>query len=103
MDQIDLCTMEFEAEGFGSGRKMLEPGEVVDAHNSGGSREIIYCLAGKIMVHREGHPTVTLAAGQMTYVPPRTEHDVRNASDRLASYLFVFAKECVSESTTHER
>jgi quercetin dioxygenase-like cupin family protein len=101
-DQIDLGAMEFEAEGFGSGRKVLEPGEVVDAHNSGGSREIIYCLEGALTVRREGHPTVVLRAGQMTYVPPETEHELRNAADRPASYLFVFAKECVSEPTTHE-
>lgn len=100
-DHIDLGTTEFEAEGFGSGRKILKPGEVVNAHNSGGSREVIYCLEGAITVRREGHPTVVLQAGQMTYVPPGTEHDLRNESDRPAGYLFVFAKECLAEPTPH--
>jgi quercetin dioxygenase-like cupin family protein len=102
VDLVDLGAMEFEAEGFGTGRKMLEPGEVVDAHSSAGSKEMIYCLEGVITVRREGHPAVILRAGQMSYVPPRTRHEVRNSSDRPAGYLFVFAKECVPEPQTHD-
>jgi quercetin dioxygenase-like cupin family protein len=101
-DRIDLGAMEFEAEGFGSGRKWLEPGEVVDAHSTGASREIIYCLGGSITVGRKGHPTVILHAGEMSYLPPGTEHELRNASDQPAGYLFVFAKAVEAEQKPHD-
>lgn len=101
-DRIDLGAMEFEAEGFGSGCKRLEPGEVVDAHSTGASREIIYCLEGAITVGRKGHPTVILHAGEMTYLPPGTEHELRNASDQPAGYLFVFAKAVEAEQKPHD-
>jgi quercetin dioxygenase-like cupin family protein len=101
-DRIDLGAMEFEAEGFGSGRRRLEPGEVVDAHSTGGSREIIYCLEGAITVSRKDHPTVILHAGEMTYLPAGTEHELKNASDQPAGYLFVFAKEVEAEQKPHE-
>ena len=100
-DRIDLGAMEFEVEGFGSGRKRLEPGAVVDAHSTGGSREIIYCLEGAVTVRRKGHPTVILHAGEMTYLPPRAEHELRNASDQPAGYLFVFAKGVEAEQKSH--
>jgi quercetin dioxygenase-like cupin family protein len=79
----------------------LAPGEAVDAHSSGGSREIVYCLDGAVAVRRGSDPTVALQAGEMTYVPPGTGHEPRNASDRPAAYLFVFARECEAEPVSH--
>lgn len=91
-DRIDLGTMEFETDGFGTGRKVLAPGELVDAHSTGGSREIVYCLEGEITVRRGDDPPFVLHAGEMTFLPPATEHEMSNRSPAPASYLFVFSK-----------
>jgi quercetin dioxygenase-like cupin family protein len=93
-DAFDLGATEFEADGFGTGRKWLEPGEIVHSHSTGGSRELVYCLEGEITVVRPDHPIAVLHAGEATYLPPGTQHEMRNASDRPAAYVFVFAKAC---------
>lgn len=91
-DRIDLAVMEFETEGFGTGRKVLAPGEVVDAHSTGGSREIVCCLDGEVTVRRGEASPFVLRAGEMTFLPPATEHEMSNRSAAPASYLFVFSK-----------
>jgi mannose-6-phosphate isomerase-like protein (cupin superfamily) len=39
----------------------------------------------------------------MAYIPPATEHELRNAGSRPATYLFVFSRvpEPQSEESTH--
>jgi hypothetical protein len=39
-----------------------------------------------------GVPTFLLQAGEMAYIPPATEHELRNAGSRPATYLLVFSR-----------
>lgn len=101
-DRIDLTRMEFETDGFGTGRKMLAPGDSTETHNSGKVREIVFCLEGTVTVTLSGRAPVALRAGEMSYVPPDTRHGIRNLSERPAVYLFVFSKAPEPEPKSHE-
>ena len=91
-DRVDLATMEFEADGFGTGRKHLAPGEVTERHSTGRMRELIFCLEGAVAVQLGSAAPITLKAGELSYIPPDTEHELRNPSSGLATYLFVFSR-----------
>jgi quercetin dioxygenase-like cupin family protein len=91
-DRIDLATMEFEADGFGTGKKVLQPGEFTERHSSGKVRELIFCLDGTIAVRLGDAAPITLEVGEMAYVPPATEHELRNPGPGPATYLFVFSR-----------
>jgi len=92
VDRIDLNRMEFEAEGFGTGKKILNPGEVTDEHSTGKSREIIYCMEGTLTVKKGNKPPITLQAGEMCYIPPDTRHAIKNESDKRTVYIFTFSQ-----------
>jgi mannose-6-phosphate isomerase-like protein (cupin superfamily) len=91
-DRVDLAVMEFEAEGFGTGRKVLAPGDSTETHGTGNTREMLFCLAGEVTVTGAGPEPVTLRPGEMSFIPPATKHALRNAGDRPAVYLFVYAR-----------
>jgi quercetin dioxygenase-like cupin family protein len=91
-DHVDLATMEFETDGFGTGRKVLQPGGITERHSTGKSRELIFCLEGAIAVRLGSGAPITLKAGEMTYVPAATEHELRNPGPGPATYLFVFSR-----------
>jgi mannose-6-phosphate isomerase-like protein (cupin superfamily) len=91
-DRLDLANMEFEAEGFGAGRKVLAAGDSTETHPSGKTREMIFCLEGTLTVIRPGHAQVDLGPSTMTYIPPATHHAIRNLSDQPAVYIFVYSK-----------
>jgi quercetin dioxygenase-like cupin family protein len=91
-DRVDLATAEFETDGFGTGRKILAPGERTPAHGTGNVREMIFCLEGEVTVRRGDAAPVTLGPGEMSFLPPRTQHEVWNAGRHPATYLFVFSR-----------
>jgi quercetin dioxygenase-like cupin family protein len=97
VDHIDLNVMEFEAEGFGTGRKTLEPGEITEEHSTGNSREILFCLEGTLTVLKSGGEPVNLMAGEISYIPPETKHEIKNLYDKPAVYIFVFARKIEAE------
>jgi len=91
-DCVDLATMEFEADGFGTGKKVLPPGGITERHSTGKSRELIFCLEGTITVRLGSAAPIALKAGEMNYIPPVTEHELRNTGPGPATYLFVFSR-----------
>ena len=46
-----------------------------------------------------GAAPVTLRAGEMAYIPPGTEHELKNVSEDRAVYLFVFSKAPSAEAS----
>lgn len=101
INRVELDKMEFEADGFGGGKKLLAPGDSVDEHSSGNYREIIYCLDGMLTVFQQGSELVTLNSGEMIYIPPDTKHEIKNQSDKPAEYFFVFSKKIEMEEKKH--
>jgi quercetin dioxygenase-like cupin family protein len=82
-DRLDLATVEFEAEGFG---------DSTETHSTGDNREMIFCLDGTVTVFLSERDPVELHSGEMSYIPPETQHGIRNLSDQPAAYLFVYSR-----------
>lgn len=99
-DRIDLGKMEFEAEGFGTGKKVLEPGGVTDRHSTGKVREMIFCIEGAVEVGLGSAAPIELRAGEMAFIPPATEHELRNRGAEPAVYIFVYSR--APEEKHHE-
>ena len=92
-DRIDLERVEFEAEGFGIGRRTVAPGEVVPRPSTGGNRWMIICLEGRLAVHRADRDRpVALETAEMTYVPAGIMFEVRNESSADAALSLVYAR-----------
>lgn len=102
VDRINLNVIEFEAEGFGAGKKWLSPGDSTEKHTSGNYREIVYCMDGTITIFKEGVLPITLVLGDMAYIQPETKHEIKNLSDKPATYFFVFSKKNESEKKPHQ-
>jgi len=91
-DRIDLAATEFEADGFGTGKKVLQPGGITERHSTGKVRELIFCLEGTVALQLGSAAPIALKAGEMAYIPPATEHELRNPGPGPATYLFVFSR-----------
>lgn len=101
IDRINLNVMEFEAEGFGTGKKVLTPGEVTKQHSTGKYREILFCVEGTLTIVKGEKSRVMLSSGEMTYIPPETKHEIRNETDKPATYLFVYVRKLETENSAH--
>jgi len=99
--RIDLDIMEFEDEGFGIGKKQLEPGGTTPEHSTGKVREMIVCLEGAVVVFKQGSEPVVLTPGEMAFIPPVTVHEIRNQGKENASYIFVYAR-VIEEEEEHD-
>jgi quercetin dioxygenase-like cupin family protein len=90
--KVDLSMMEFETEGFGTGRKTLGPGELTPEHSTGSVREMIFCLEGELAIRLGGAESHVVRTGEMSFIPPYTKHELRNDGNTRCTYVFVFAK-----------
>jgi len=99
--RIDLGVMEFEDEGFGIGKKHLEPGAVRQRRGKSKAREMIICLEGSITVYKHGAEPVILNSGEMAFIPPAVDHEIRNEGSETAAYVFIYARE-IEEKKEHD-
>ena len=98
--RIDLDVMEFEDEGFGIGKKQLEPGAFKQRHGKSKAREMIVCLEGSVTVYKHGAEPIILNSGEMAFVPPAIDHEIRNEGKENAAYVFIYARE-IEEKEEH--
>ena len=70
----------------------LGPGVVAPMHNHPGE-EIVYVLEGSIEYELEGKPPVTLKAGDVLFIPARTNHAAKNVGTVNASELATYVVE----------
>lgn len=85
-----LLTGPPQTAGMRSGRVVLAVGKAMHRHSTKGNEEILVFLQGKARVIL-GHEPLTLEAGQVLYVPPRTEHEVHNDGPGELRYIFTVA------------
>lgn len=100
--KVDLAVMGFEDEGFGIGKKRLQPGGTAPEHSTGNVREMIVCVEGSVTVHKQGSEPVILAPGEMAFIPPTTTHETRNESQAVAGYIFIYARAIEKEEEDHK-
>ena len=94
---VDLDREEFEHEGFGIGKKHLDPGTKRRQTASRTTRAFVVCLEGSLSVTREDAPSVRLEPGCMTYLPPSTSCELV-ASDAGADVLIIYSSTPSQES-----
>jgi quercetin dioxygenase-like cupin family protein len=70
-------------------RAEIAPGGAVGKHFHSGP-ELIYVLEGALILEHDGHPPVTLKAGESTYIAAKHIHNARNASTSQQVKAVVF-------------
>jgi len=79
-----------ESRRLKAGVVTLAPGEAVGTHRTHHREELIVALAGEgLLMKPDGEQR--FAADEALYVPPETEHDVRNVGDGTLRYCYVVA------------
>jgi mannose-6-phosphate isomerase-like protein (cupin superfamily) len=77
--------------GIRCGRVDLESGANVGSHNTHGYEEILVILEGAGVAELAGASPTNLQAGQVFYVPPHTQHNIRNEGSARLRYLYIVA------------
>jgi mannose-6-phosphate isomerase-like protein (cupin superfamily) len=81
--------------GMRSGRVFLEPGAACGQHSTKEHEELLVFLAGhgqvQIGEQTQNLPPLSVAAGKVAYIPPRTLHDVENTGDGPLVYIYCVA------------
>ncbi|MCK9594544.1 MAG: cupin domain-containing protein [Candidatus Omnitrophica bacterium] len=75
--------------GIKSGAVILAPGESVGEHKTESREEAIVILEGRADVHIQGKSAFTAEAQSLVYIPPETNHDIKNNGDKKLRYVYV--------------
>lgn len=75
--------------GMKSGYMTLKPGESTGEHNTETKEEAIIILEGEAQVYCEGNILFTAQKHSLIYIPPETNHDIKNNRDKLLQYVYV--------------
>jgi quercetin dioxygenase-like cupin family protein len=70
----------------------IGPGVTAPRHSHPGE-EIVYALDGTLRYQLEGQPPVTIAAGEVVFIPPGTIHAVTNVGNGNAAELATYVVE----------
>jgi mannose-6-phosphate isomerase-like protein (cupin superfamily) len=75
--------------GFHSGRVVLKPGQSHNKHNTKRYEEIIIVLEGEGQAISKDEPPMELNKGIIAYIPPHTEHNVKNTGKINLKYIYI--------------
>ncbi len=75
--------------GMKSGALVLQPEESVGAHSTHEREEAIVLLEGNAALIIAGQEAMRCGAPGIVYIPPRTEHDLRNVGAGPLRYVYV--------------
>ena len=75
--------------GMKSGYVTLLPGESVGEHRTDAREEAVIVLEGKASVYRGKELLFTADQESLVYIPPETDHDIKNESDKKLRYVYV--------------
>jgi len=78
-----------DTKGMKSGNMTLNPGESVGEHSTGSKEEAIIILKGKAEISISGRDPLTAEESSLVYIPPETEHDVKNVGMEVLRYVYV--------------
>lgn len=78
-----------DTAGMKAGFMKLTPGESVGQHSTDAREEALIILEGTAEIHIDGSALTHVPAGHLVYIPPRTQHDVRNAGAGSLQYVYV--------------
>jgi mannose-6-phosphate isomerase-like protein (cupin superfamily) len=83
--------------GMKSGHVCLQPGEEIGAHSTADREEALVILAGTAQIVCRDVPPCLAVSSSVVYIPPHTEHNIKNVGSDLLRYVYVVAPvtECV--------
>ena len=76
-----------ETHGLHSGRVYLKPQADCGRHNTGAQEETLIFLFGKGQAVIEDK-TFPVGEGKVVYIPPNTEHNIVNNSEKPLCYIY---------------
>jgi mannose-6-phosphate isomerase-like protein (cupin superfamily) len=87
-----LLLDEEVTETFRAGLVTLGAGDSVGIHNTNSHEEVITVLHGTGEMEIKGNKNIPIEQGMIAYVPPFTEHNVRNTGSSELKYIFLVTK-----------
>jgi mannose-6-phosphate isomerase-like protein (cupin superfamily) len=79
-------------ESLRSGMVKLKPGESVGAHCTDEYEELIVVLHGRGEASISDGEMLSIRQGTALYIPPWTDHNIKNTGTGTLTYLYVVAK-----------
>jgi mannose-6-phosphate isomerase-like protein (cupin superfamily) len=76
--------------GMRAGRVFLKPGQECGIHSTKAHEETLVFLAGRGQA-KIREQTVEVGAGKIAYIPPHTEHNIMNNTDKPLVYIYCVA------------
>jgi len=80
-----------ETHRLKSGYVTLKKGEEVGAHSTIGKEEVIVVLGGKGKAVFKKLPSRIIEKDSLLYIPPDTEHNIKNIGSHPLRYVYVTA------------
>lgn len=77
--------------GIKAGHVILAPNENIGIHSTGEREELVIVLKGIGEARIGDNETVNIKEKEVLYIPPRTEHDIKNTGPGSLDYIFVTA------------
>jgi quercetin dioxygenase-like cupin family protein len=98
--ELNMATTEYqrildgdkETVGMYSGLVTLKADSTVGTHNSKVYEEMLIVLEGEGLLIITGGPTIALRNGIAAYIPPQTEHNVKNTGNKPLKYIYVASR-----------
>ena len=86
-----LLAGEPQTYGMRSGRVYLEPGQACGLHSTKDREELLVFLSGQgeLIIGQENH--LQVGKGKVSYIPPKTDHDVKNTGSEPLVYVYGVA------------
>jgi mannose-6-phosphate isomerase-like protein (cupin superfamily) len=86
-----LLAGEPQTCGMRSGRVYLEPGQGCGVHSTKEREELLVFLSGRGELLIGPDERFEVGKGKVCYIPPKTEHDVRNTGSEPLVYVYGVA------------
>ena len=84
---------EKEPKTFGmrAGRSYIKPGGECGLHNTGDAEEVLVFLSGSGQLLIKDRPALAVEKGKAAYIPPNTDHNVKNTDTEPLVYVYCVA------------
>ncbi|MDY6833999.1 MAG: cupin domain-containing protein [Chloroflexota bacterium] len=86
-----------ETHGMRSGYMVLPPGDEVGLHSTKDAEELILVLEGQGYCQLP-ETAIRVQKEQAVYIPPHTEHNIRNSGDVSLCYVYVVCPVSASQA-----
>lgn len=80
-----------QTAGMRSGFVRLKPGETVGWHTTGAHEETLVIIHGQGSALIDGEADRPFVSPAVTYIPPKTRHNIRNTGTEVLEYVYVVA------------